>query len=130
MEENVSTFADTVTVILLISIAVLAVRDYSAGRPTPDEDASAISLADGFARITHDTVGCQDRNAFERLSTLAAARDKIAFTTFAAVHCTPIQAGTKVRLEDRANLSPAFCVRPSGQSYCLWTSAAEIGKLP
>ena len=69
--------------------------------------------------------GCVRREEFDRLVDIAQQHKEAAFAQYMRSHkCPVLEAGTTGIYEDWGFRGRAMCIRPAGQTNCLWIPSA------
>lgn len=94
------------------------------GLPAPER--AAAPAVRGKATMTADTFGCSEQNLFDRILELTGSGDRAAalrLMTASLVKgaCIKLSAGQTVFIEQRSGWSGTRCVRPEGETDCVWT---------
>jgi hypothetical protein len=113
--------ADLSARVLLSFLALAALGSPSlAGEPLRLEDRVVLIKA---------SPGCVNREEFDRLVDIAQQHEEAAFVHYVRSHkCPVLEAGTTGIYKDGGFRGRAMCIRPAGESECLWIPSAAAQK--
>jgi hypothetical protein len=127
--EKLPRWVYVVGVVLLLAMLGSRQNSGSSGSSSSVDDYPAVGER-GHVHSNHKAFACYRRDDFEDFFKLLVSKDVEAEQRFAAMtvpfRCTFLDEGTEV-IVDEHPFSDNFCVRPVGQTKCLWTNAGWVG---
>jgi len=106
--------------ILVAWIILLASRAAAADRPPMI----------GEWGVFHAAIGCPVEEDVHRIGEMLRSGDKTAAMKMFADRCSQIPDDTQVMVEHWSALNDTKCVRPRGDSECLWVRSGSVSAKP
>jgi hypothetical protein len=116
-------------ILRLAAAALVVVSAFFGSALADDPDQTSLAIMGSTVRTDASSVlGCVKYDDWKRLLDFAYQKDQEAFLKFATGHCTMIPPNIQAYVEDSAVMTKSVCIRPRGQTECVWVPRSRVIK--